>query len=522
MARQLIGFRIRERRRQLGRTQAGLAKSVGISASYLNLIEANKRPIAGALLRRIAYALELDPDTLSGNTERRLTDDLVEIAGDPLLRDLTLDEAGATALVGHAPAWARAVITLYRAYLDRSHTVTALADRLNQDPFLSDAVHQMLTHVTSIRSAAEILEEVVDLPPDQQRRFQTIIGGESTRLSDVAQALVTFFDRADTPTRSTTPAEEVDDFIIERGNYFPDLEDSAASLDQAVRRRGGTLEGALIEHLAARHGITVTSQSPLADDGTPFRNQCAFREDQRRFVFLDNATASTRQFQLARLAAELELEEALTREIDDRRLMTEAARTQAYRALASYVASAIIFPYDHFHGHALAARYDIEILRQRYGASVEQVCHRLVTLRKPEREGIPFAFLRANPAGHGTKRFPLPGLPLARHGHACPLWAIYGAFQTPGRVVRQLAQFPGGARYLFVARTVAKQTATFHEPPFLYAVMIACDIMHADKTVYADGLDLAAPETATPVGPACRLCPRPRCAHREEAPIVPA
>ena len=54
MARSLIGPRIRDRRRQLGITQAGLAARVDISASYLNLIEGNKRNIGGALLRRIA------------------------------------------------------------------------------------------------------------------------------------------------------------------------------------------------------------------------------------------------------------------------------------------------------------------------------------------------------------------------------------------------------------------------------------------------------------------------------------
>src|SRR3546814_7847409 len=79
MVRQLTGFRIRERRRQLGLTQAGVAKRVGISGSYLNLIEANKRAVAGALLRRITELLDLDPETLTGHTEQRLIDDLTEL-----------------------------------------------------------------------------------------------------------------------------------------------------------------------------------------------------------------------------------------------------------------------------------------------------------------------------------------------------------------------------------------------------------------------------------------------------------
>jgi len=68
---------------------------------------------------------------------------------------------------------------------------------------------------------------------------------------------------------------------------------------------------------------------------------------------------------------------------------------------------------------------------------------------------------------------------------------------------------------------VTKQPASFHEPPVPHAVMLACDVIHADKTVYADGLDLGSVgRTAIPVGPSCRLCPRLDCLHRAEEPIV--
>ncbi|MGD8420382.1 MAG: helix-turn-helix transcriptional regulator, partial [Gammaproteobacteria bacterium] len=52
MKRNILGPRIRERRRELGVTQADMARQVEISASYLNLIEHNKRDIGGALLRK--------------------------------------------------------------------------------------------------------------------------------------------------------------------------------------------------------------------------------------------------------------------------------------------------------------------------------------------------------------------------------------------------------------------------------------------------------------------------------------
>ncbi|SMF55353.1 hypothetical protein SAMN06265365_11950 [Tistlia consotensis] len=529
MTRQMAGFRIRERRRELGLSQVAAAAEIGISASYLNLIEHNKRPIAGGLLRRIAEVLGLESDALTGASERRLVDDLVELAADPLVRALPggrdLDERAAGDLVGRHPGWAQALLGLHRAHREQSLAVSALSERLQRDPFLRDSLHQILGQIATLRSTAEILQSVEDLEPEARRRFTEIVAEESLRLSGVAQGLADFLGSGQADTRPVTAGEEVDDFIIERGNYFEALEAAADELRQALRGRGDTPMSSLIDYLGSRFDVDVVSRPPhevvrAAESG--YRNLCHFDAAARTLVFLDNASISTRRFQLARLAAELGWRERLERETDDPRLPSDAARAQAFRALASYVASALLLPYERFHADAEQARYDVEILRQRYDASFEQVCHRLVTLRRPGREGVPFAFLRANPAGFTTKRFPLPGLPLTRHGHACPLWAIYGSFQTPGRVVRQLAAFPDGSRYLFIARTVTKQPATFQEQPFLHAVMLACEEIHADRTVYADGLDLAAPQTATPVGPACRLCPRPSCLHRAEAPIVSA
>ena len=52
-----IGFRISNRRKSLKISQAALARLVGISPSYLNLIENNKRDVGGALLQRAQQGL---------------------------------------------------------------------------------------------------------------------------------------------------------------------------------------------------------------------------------------------------------------------------------------------------------------------------------------------------------------------------------------------------------------------------------------------------------------------------------
>ncbi len=524
LSRSLIGPKLRERRKALGITQTHFAAQLGISASYLNLIEANKRSIGGSLLKRMAEQLGLVIDELDGAAERRLVRDLGELAGEPLLAELRLDLASADALASRHTGWGRALVTLHRAWLDGNRAVSALSDRLNQDPFLSDAVHSMLSRVAAIRSSAEILDTVDDLTPEQQKRFASIVDSESARLSDVAQALAAFFDKAHTRTRSITPVEEVDDFIFEHDNHFPRLEQAAFDFRVAAAVDRECSESALVEHLQRIHSIEVRVRPAGELDAALSRQPVSFDAEARVLSIADTAAPATRRFQLVRLAGDLFHQgQAVAALLDGSPLLTsEAARRRAQRVLSSYLAAAVLLPYDSFHEAALSSRYDIDYLAQRFGASVEQVCHRLVTLRRPGAEGIPFGMMRVDPAGFVTKRFPLPHLLLPRHGNACPLWAVYQAFQSPGAIVRQLADFPSGDRYLFLARTVEKERPGFAMPRRLMSIMLACDALHADKTVYAQGLDLSSAAPATPVGANCRLCTRRECAYREEDPIIDA
>jgi len=500
MTRSLIGPRIRDRRRALGITQAGLAARVEISPSYLNLIEGNKRNIGGALLRRIADELGLGVDEVDGAAERRLLADLVELAGEPLLAELGLDARSADDLASRHAPWGRALVRLNRARVDREHAVGALSDRLSQDPFLGDAVHSLLTRAAAIRSSSEILESVPELSPGERARFAAIVGSQSRSLAEVAQSLAAFFDTDKAGTRAVTPVEEVDDFLFDRGNHFPALEQAGAALRAQARLDDG-VEAGLVTYLQRAHAVDAAALGIAA-----------------------NTPAETRRFLLARAAAErFDRSRAIDSVIADApQLASETARARARRVLAAYVASAALFPYDAFRAAAVALRYDIDGLASRFGASFEQACHRLATLRSPGAEGIPFALLRVDASGFVTKRLPLPHLLFPRHGNACPLWAVYAAFQSPGSMVRQVAAFPTGERFFFLARTVEKPHPAYPMPRRMLSVMLACDALHADRTVYADGLDLSSSAPAVPVGSNCRLCARRDCAYRQEDPIIDA
>ena len=381
-------------------------------------------------------------------------------------------------------------------------------------------MHQILTRITSIRSSSEILKDVENLDARTRQRFQNTIHSESTALSEAAHHLVSYFDQGETGTRSIAASEEVDDFIIANRNWFPDLEEAAEELRRSIGSLGRrNIDGAALEYLQLYHRIAVDTVEPGDSGGRSFTNQCHYDANSRRLLFLANAPATTRRFQIIRVAAGATYDSLLKTLCQDRRLSSPDARSRAHRAMASYIAAAALLPYHEFLESAEACRYDIELLRQRYEAGYEQICHRLVTLRDPQAEGIPFAFLRADPSGHVSKRFPLLGFPLPRYGHACPLWNVFTAFQTPYRVVRQLSEFQTGRRFLMVSRTVMKRSAAFHEQPVVYAVMLACDALYADRTVYAEGLDIDAGEAAVKVGSTCRLCDRRGCQQRQEPPI---
>jgi XRE family transcriptional regulator, fatty acid utilization regulator len=511
-----IGIRISSRRKALAISQAELARRVGISPSYLNLIERNRRDVGGTLLLRIASELSIEIGALNGEAEHRLIADIEEAFGDPLLQSLGASANDARQLVAEQPLAAAAIARLHRAYLGALANADDYADRLRSDPLFSQLLHQILSGITAVRSGAEILEEVTDLEEAERQRFVGSINRETRALTDVARTLIGHFDREAGGRRAASPIRELDDLIFERNNYFPALEAVANDLRAEIERFGSFNEASLTTALKAQFGIDVERSASHKVDALGFPGQYHFNAETRVMWFQTNAAAATRQFQLTRLYVELGAADAIERELETPVLASPTARRLAFRALGSYLASAVIFPYGRFLDDAETGRYDIDALRQIYTASFEQVAHRLVTLRKPGAEGVPFGFLRADPAGRLTKHFPLPGLLLPNSGHACPLWAIYGAFRTPDALVRQLVQFTDGSRYLFLARTTSRRAASFQDRAIHTSVMLACDVLHADRTVYAAGLDLSDLAADVPVGPSCRLCTRRDCPARQE------
>src|SRR6056297_2963949 len=220
----MIGTRIRERRVLSGIRQSELAKQAGISPSYLNLIEHNRRRIGGKTLLKLAQALEVEPQVLSEGAEATLISALREAAGEPGTDGPELSRIEEFA--GRFPGWAALLTNLYRRTQGLERTVETLTDRLAHDPFLADSLHEVISSVTAIRSTSSILVETEALEPEWQARFHRNIDEDSRRLAEGAEALVRYLEgAASSEADIKSPQDELQAFLARSGFHFPTLEE---------------------------------------------------------------------------------------------------------------------------------------------------------------------------------------------------------------------------------------------------------------------------------------------------------
>lgn len=318
-------------------------------------------------------------------------------------------------------------------------------------------------------------------------------------------------DQWTTGTPARQPFEQVRDFFTARYNHVEPLDEAAEQLTRSAGFSRRTIRQDLIARLGANHGIQVIE----TDDAVQRR----YDPVTRVLAVSAGLEAGQQAFQLATQLAFLEANEIIDRLADDPILAGPEARRLARIGLANYFAGAVLLPYADFLAAAEAEAYDIEKLGRIFGVGFETVCHRLSTLQRADARGVPFFFIRVDRAGNISKRQSATDFHFSRVGGSCPLWKVYEAFAQPGKVVRQVAQMRDGRTYLWVARTVSRPGSGFGQPGKTFAIALGCDIRHAGRLVYARGLDIADPATATPIGAGCKVCERPACPQRAFPPI---
>ena len=322
------------------------------------------------------------------------------------------------------------------------------------------------------------------------------------RLASLDEAL----GRGDSRLQSS-PWEEVRDFFHYCNNYID-------AIDHAAERFASKAQGAM-----QAHAITALQACGVSIQRGPEPALRSFDPTTKTLTLSVQLPEPTATFQLLIQLALLTQNDLLDATLDFARFQSPAARDIAKLGLANYYAGAALMPYAPFLESAHLLRHDLERMAGEFGASIEQVAHRLSTLQRNGNKGVPFFFVRVDQAGTITKRHSATSLQFARFGGACPLWNVHRAFETPGQFLRQMAETPDGKRYFCLARDVTKTGGAWGAPVRRYAIGLGCEMRHSGLLIYADGLDTSASASFEPIGISCRICERRNCHQRSVPPL---
>lgn len=425
-------------RRELGLTQQVMAADLGISPSYIALLERNQRPVTADMLLRLARTYRLDVTNLASEDGEDYARRIADVLRDPLFSDIDMPPLEVSDLATSFPGVSEALLRLHGAYMR-----------------------------------------------EQQALAERGAGAGTAETQD--------------------PVAEAQRFLAAQRNYLDAVDRRAEELAAEIDAEGGTTR------YLAKKGVRVRFLPPDVLADTLRR----FDRHNQQLLIVDTLNPASRTFQIAMHVAYSSLRGEIGHLLRAHSFASATAETLVRRGIAAYAAAALIMPYDRFAKTVEARAYDIEAIAGVFGASFEQVAHRLTTLQRPGQEGVPFFFLRVDEAGNVSKRLDGAGFPFAAHGGGCPLWSVHQVFRHPGEVITQWLELPDGQRFFSIARTVRAGGGGHGRPHTVRAIALACAASEASRLVYAR----EAPPAATPIGVTCRLCQRAECEARSAPPI---
>ena len=454
-----IGSKIRKERRSKGLSQSILSKKLGISASYLNLLESGRRTITVPLLIKIGNELGISLKDLTVESNKRILSDIMDVLSNEIFDDLDITNIETNEFISNNPNIAKALLVLNDSY-------------------------------KSLREDMQNRFEILDVESSIKEK-------KSTRL----------------------PVEIVSDFLQENKNYFHILEQKAEELRGNIGLNLGAGIGSteikFISYLKSQHSINVKIIPPEDDE----KSIKKFDKNNNILFLSEMLTYTARNFHLAYQIAFLDGKRLIDEIIQKNNFYSEEVIPLLNISLMNYFAAALIMPYDDFLNSAKKYKYDVEILMHHYAASFEQITHRLTNLQRPGNEGVPFHFLKTDIAGNVSKRFSLSGIHIPRHGGSCPRWNVYIAFLSTGKILPQISRMPDGKVYFCIARAYEKGIERHGMPKSFVSIGLGCDMQYAKELTYSEGMDLQNKNLETPIGVSCRICPRIDCQQRAFPPI---
>ena len=448
-----IGPKIKAFRRQLGLQANKFAEQINISPSYLNLIESGKRNIDGDLLIKISKELRVEVSDLTSKAEINLENNISELLDDQLFDDLDILGPEVKDLVNTNPKIAKALIKL--------------GDNFKQKD------HEMINKVESLSG------KIID------------------------------------SRKASFPGEVISDFLQEKKNYFPKLEDFANKIFDKVQKNNRTRYIALCEFLKSEYSILVKDVIP--EDGKPFSK--IFNKEKKELLLSDYNSLETKKLHAAAQIAQEGATDIINDYLSEFKFPSDESKSLTQIALLNYCGAAILMPYRLFHSECKKLKYDLELLQNTFATSFEQVAHRVTCLQDPKLPGIPFHMLRVDIAGNISKRFSLSGIEIPRYGGACPRWNVYSAFTRPGVIQAAVSKMTNGEKYVCIARTVEKGVGRFGQSKSILSIGLGCEAKYAKEFVYTENLSLEDKKTEIPIGVSCRTCDRLDCSQRAFPPL---
>ena len=451
MSKTFVGTRLRQLRTERGLSQAALAKTLEISASYLNQIEHDVRPLTVPVLLRISEVFGVDTTFFSSQDDTRLIAEMREVALDQEM-GIDADAQEIAEMVASHPGLAKAMVNMHRRFRNTTAQLALATEDRYSDGSGSGAI--------------------------------------------------------------TMPHEEVRDYFYQRQNYLHELDTAAEELTARMRFHRGDVGGEIARRLQTVHDVQIVRRIDLGENVLH-----RYDPGSRLLEISPHLSGGQQVFKFATELAFLEYGDLLDKLVAEGGFTSDESVALARLGLANYFAAATVLPYGQFHDVAEDFRYDIERLSAFYSVSYETICHRLSTLQRPKLRGVPFMFVRVDRAGNMSKRQSATGFHFSTSGGTCPLWNVYETFAYPGKIMNQIAQMPDGRRYLWIARTVERRAQRYGQPAKIFAIGLGCEIRHAHRLVYGDGLDLDDSNPGTPIGAGCRVCERVNCPQRAFPPL---